>query len=102
MAQCGNYNPQTRTGFILGSTPRANAIRHESGTVQSHYINYVVAQASSTNNLGVNAEFQVGVPSQTLAGFNTAVTNLLNQKIGAMGVEPCGTHGMEYGATCYF
>jgi len=56
----------------------------------------------ATNNLGVNAEFQVGVPSQTLAGFNTAVTNLLNQKIGAMGVEPCGTHGMEYGATCYF
>jgi hypothetical protein len=44
-SQCGNYNATTNpNGFISGSNLLADTTRHESGTVNAHYENYVVAQ----------------------------------------------------------
>ena len=68
-AQCGNYNAQTKpNGFISGANLLTNTTRHESGTVQSHYENYVVDQNNSANNLGTVAESVTGLESaQALA-----------------------------------
>jgi len=68
-AQCGNYNATTHpNGFISGSNLLTNTNRHESGTIQSHYENYVTAQNNPSNNLGTVAEKMTGLASaQTLA-----------------------------------
>jgi hypothetical protein len=101
-AQCGNYNAQTNpNGFISGANLLTNTTRHESGTVQSHYENYVVAQNSSTNNLGTVAEGMVGLESaQNLA---TSVQSTLNQNVqtikSATQVEPCS---VQQDANCAF
>jgi hypothetical protein len=101
-AQCGNYNAQTNpNGFISGANLLANTTRHESGTVQSHYENYVVAQGLSTNNLGTVAEAIVEkTDPNTLA---TDVTSTLNGKLStiltAAQVEPCD---VTHNASCVF
>jgi hypothetical protein len=101
-AQCGNYNSQTNpNGFISGANLLTDTTRHESGAVQSHYQNYVVAQSSSTNNLGTVAESMTGLESgQVLAN---SVTGALNQNVqtitSATQVEPCG---VQEDASCNF
>jgi len=64
-AQCGNYNSSTNTGFISGAQLDANTVRHESGTVQGHYGNYVTAQSNSNNNVGTGLESAVNFSSGT-------------------------------------
>jgi hypothetical protein len=101
-AQCGNYNSQTNpNGFISGGSLLSDTTRHESGTVQSHYENYVVAQGNSANNLGTVAESMTGVETgQELAGSATTKLNQNVQTItSATQVEPCG---VQYDASCTF
>jgi stage V sporulation protein SpoVS len=101
-SQCGNYNSQTNpNGFISGANLLTDTTRHESGTVQSHYENYVVAQSSPANNLGAAAEAMTGKESgQALAN---SATTALNQNVEAITsatqVEPCG---VQYNASCTF
>jgi hypothetical protein len=106
-AQCGNYNAQTNpNGFISGANLLANAKRHEAGTTQSHYNNYVVAQNDSGNNLGTTAEAKIDGPSVTLDSFVKNVTTLLNNKKAAIdsafAVEPCGASDVRLDANCTF
>ncbi|HEV2987440.1 MAG TPA: hypothetical protein VG759_03290, partial [Candidatus Angelobacter sp.] len=102
MAQCGNYNAQTNpNGFISGANLLANTTRHESGAVQSHYQNYVVAQNINGNNVGSSAESFVELTG--INAFATDVSNLLSQKsstiLGAAQVEPCS---VQQNASCVF
>jgi hypothetical protein len=101
-AQCGNYNAATNpNGFISGANLLANTTRHESGTVQSHYENYVIAQNDPAFNLGVNAESLVKFES--LAAFENDLNSDLQAAIGlidnARKVEPCG---VQFDASCVF
>jgi hypothetical protein len=94
LAQCGNYNAQTNpNGFISGANLLADTTRHEAGTVQSHFNNYVQAQNNAANNLGVVGETRTGKPSDTESTFKDAVTSALNDAIAriltATQVEPC-------------
>ena len=100
-AQCGNYNATAKTGFISGVNLLSDATRHESGTVQSHYENYVVAQNNPANNLGTVAESTTGLESaQTLANsLTTTLTGEKNTILSATQVQPCG---VQYDASCNF
>jgi hypothetical protein len=104
MAQCGNYNAQTNpNGFISGANLLAGIIRHESGTANSHYANYVAAQGDSANNLGVVGEAKTGRPTDSLDSFTTDLVNTLNGKVAAIAqaaqVEPCS---VNRDANCVF
>jgi len=106
-AQTGTYNAQTNpNGYISGANLLADTTRHESGTVNSHYENYVVAQNNSSNNLGDLAEFQVGPPSQSSTTFESTVkstlTNAGNTIQSAFNVQPCNAAYAGYDATCTF
>jgi hypothetical protein len=58
--QMGDYNRDTMpNGYISGVNLRANAIRHESGETQSHYAQYVAANADVTKNPGSVAESMI-------------------------------------------
>src|SRR5208283_4064977 len=60
LAQCANYNAQTNpNGFISQPNLLANTQRHESGSVASHYAQYVAAVNVSSNNPGTVAEQQL-------------------------------------------
>jgi hypothetical protein len=105
LAQTGTYNAQTNpTGFISGSNLLADDIRHESGTITSHYDNYVVAQNSPSNNVGVVMEAEVGPPSQLVVAFETKVNNDVaaakNITDAARAVEPCLNPYVGYDPTC--
>lgn len=100
--QCGNYNAQTNpNGFISGANLLAGTVRHESGATNSHYQNYVTAQNSAANNLGVVGETQTGAPSVSFSTFTNDVGTTLGAKISAISqaaqVEPCA---VNYSATC--
>jgi hypothetical protein len=101
-AQCGNFNAQTHpNGFISGANLNANTTRHESGSVQSHYQNYVVAQNLPSNNLGTVGEAIVGLTDpNTLASSATAALNGRQSTITtATEVEPCD---VTRNASCVF
>jgi hypothetical protein len=53
--QTGSY-PADPMGFISGEQLKLNAIRHESGSTQSHYAQYLIANADPTKNIGVGVE----------------------------------------------
>lgn len=105
-AQCGNYNPQTDTGFISGADLLANTIRHEAGSVQSHYRNYVDALADSSKNPGTVAEKIVAGPAGGNATdfLNNVVSPQLDASfsaiINATAVEPCGVSDVRLNAAC--
>jgi hypothetical protein len=104
-AQCGNYNAQTNpNGYISGTNLLADATRHESGTVKSHYENYLVAQNNSANNLGAAAEGLTGLTDfSTLADSATPILNHDAQTITtATQAEPCGTSNVSYDSSCVF
>ncbi len=92
--------------FISGANLLANAIRHEAGTTQSHYNNYVVAQNNAANNLGTAAEAKIDGPSVAFNSFLQNVTDLLNSKQAAINtaflVEPCGASDVRLDANCTF
>jgi len=100
-AQCGNYSQTNPNGFISGANLNANTVRHESGTIQSHYGNYVAAQNIPTNNLGTVAESIVGLTDPTTLANNA--TSTLNGKQNtittATQVEPCD---VTHNASCVF
>ena len=101
-AQCGNYNAQTNpNGFISGANLNSNTIRHESGSAQSHYQNYAIAQNLPANNLGTVGEAIVGLTDpNTLASNATATLNGKQSTITtATQVEPCD---VEHDASCVF
>jgi hypothetical protein len=103
-SQCGNYNAQTNpNGFLSGADLLAGIIRHESGAVNSHYVNYVAAQGDPANNLGVVGEASTAAPSVTLDTFSTNVVTTLSAKVStilqAAQVEPCS---VNRDANCVF
>ena len=103
-AQCGNYNPQTDTGFISGAALLANTIRHEAGDVQSHYRNYKDAIEDESKNPGVAVERLVAGPSTSMDNFGNTVNSELNGKLNAVltatRVEPCGRSDVTLDASC--
>jgi hypothetical protein len=104
LAQCGNYNAQTKpNGFITRTNLLAITIRHESASAVSHYANYVTAITSSADNPGTVGEKQVGSPSLANATFLTNVANTMQTAANAVGtaseVEPCGP---DYNSACVF
>jgi hypothetical protein len=104
-AQTGTYNAQTNpNGYISGSNLLADAIRHESGPVNSHYQNYVTAQNNPAYNLGVVAEAEIGPPSQTQANFESKVqTDMTAAKSTIQSqenIEPCNSKYVGYNAAC--
>ena len=58
----------------------SNTIRHESGSVESHYANYKVAQDKPGNNLGTVGEQQVGKPSLTEKKFEEMMVKMELEK----------------------
>jgi|GEM_PF-1809314 len=106
-AQTGTYDPQTNpNGYISGANLLADTIRHESGNVNAHYENYVLAQNNPANDVGVVAEAQTGPPGQSTTTFETNVTNALKNAAAtiksAMQVQPCNQSYTGYDATCTF
>jgi hypothetical protein len=104
-AQCGNYNAQTQTGFIRGSTLRSNVQEHEFGTVLGHYQQYGAALLVPTDNLGQVAESRarntdssdstfIGDLQTDLNGAGTRVTT-------AMSFEACNQF-VERDTSCTF
>jgi hypothetical protein len=94
-AQCGNYNASTNpNGYISQPHLIANITRHESGSLNSHYSEYVSAQNSSANNLGAVAEQTVGTPSDgNFSGtLNSAIQSKEAAIQSAMNVEPCSAN----------
>jgi hypothetical protein len=105
-AQCGNYNAQTDTGFISGANLLANTIRHEAGSVNSHYKNYLDALNDSSKNPGTVLENVVAGPAGGNATdfYNNVVspklTSSLNAIVTASEVEPCGASDVRLNASC--
>jgi hypothetical protein len=86
LAQCGNYNAQSNPkGYITQANLLANTIRHESGSVASHYANYVAAIGNSSDNPGTVGEMQIGPPSLASPTFITDVTNAMQTAANAVG-----------------
>jgi hypothetical protein len=92
-AQCGNYSSSNSTGFIAGSQLDQNVFDHESGSVLSHWTEYVSAQNNSSNNIGTILEAMVGTPGTLSAAYQKALTDSGNGAIGsiqaAVAVAPC-------------
>jgi hypothetical protein len=90
-----------QTVLSAARTCWTDTIRHESGTVQSHYENYVLAQNDSANNMGTLAEGMIGLESAVALASN--VTSTLNQSeaniLSATQVEPCS---VQQDANCTF
>jgi len=105
VAQCGNYNAQTDTGFIAGGTLLSNDIEHESGTTLGHYQQFISANNDPANNLGVITESEVAAPGTTQASFVSQVTADSNAAIGrintAASVEACN-HDVRRDTSCTF
>jgi hypothetical protein len=106
-AQTGTYNKQTNpNGYISGSNLLTDATRHESGTVNSHYQNYVAAQNNPQYNLGVVGEAETGSPNLSTANFRTQVNNDLNSAKDSVqtstALQPCNSQYVYYDATCTF
>jgi hypothetical protein len=104
-AQCGNYNAQTQTGFIRGSTLRSNLQEHEFGAVRGHYQQYGAALLVPTDNLGQIAEARARNTEPTLNDFNQLLMDELNGAATrvktAMSFEACNQF-VEYDTTCTF
>lgn len=101
-AQCGNYNAATNpSGFISGVNLSTNTFRHEAGSVQSHYQNYVLAQNNSANNLGITAEATVEFTDITTFDndLSSILTGKANAIMAAQGVQPCS---VQQDANCVF
>ncbi len=81
MEQTGTYNvsnPSTGpNGCVSGSNLATQTQRHEAGSVQGHWGNYNNSQNQSSNNLGVLAEAQVGLPTLTSNQYQAQVDNAL-------------------------
>ncbi len=78
--QCGNYNPDTHTGFIAYAQLKSNTYEHESGNTRGHYATYKSTQDNSANNVGVAVEAIVGPPGQSETDFNNQVRSVANSK----------------------
>ncbi len=73
--QCGNYDPNTKTGFISYTQLKSNTYEHESGNTTGHYATYKQTQDNSTNNVGAALEAVVGPPGQSEADFDQQASN---------------------------
>ncbi len=74
LAQCGNYNPQTQTGFISRANLVAGTERHEAGSANSHWAQYSAAN-SGANNIGVVLEAQIAPPGTSTEVFWISIWN---------------------------
>jgi YD repeat-containing protein len=107
IAQCGNYNAQTNpNGFISRANLLTNTVRHESGTVQSHYINYKASQDATANNVGTAVESVIAIPGTASSSFTSSVFSVATSHAqvitSATQVEPCGTSSVNFDASCTF
>jgi hypothetical protein len=84
--QCGNYDPNTNTGFISYTQLKSNTYEHESGSTTGHYATYKLVQDDPANNMGVSMEAVVGLPGQTQTDFRNEVTNVAISKGDAIGL----------------
>jgi len=90
--QYGSADPITMTGCISGSNLLAGINRHEAGSSNSHYANYVSSLNVSDNNPGSFAESFIGGPTLTEEQYNTDLsTGISNRKLRistASDIEP--------------
>ncbi len=100
IAQCGNYNSQTQTGFISGGTLDADTQRHEGGSVTSHYADYVIAIGMPSYNLGTQLEATIAAPGGKINNAVTSTVNVVQSAVTSYGGEPCGTHDTNRSAAC--
>jgi hypothetical protein len=104
-AQCGNYNAQTGTGFIRGSTLRSNTQEHEFGNVLGHYQQYGAALQVPTDNLGRVAESRTSNTDPTGDDFAAVLKADLDEAgtrvKTAMMFEACNAM-LERDTTCTF
>jgi hypothetical protein len=90
-AQCGTFSSSNSSGFIAGSQLKQDVFDHESGSVLSHWTEYVSAQNNSANNIGTVLESTTAPPGSTGNSFATSAGNAaLNRIAQAVTVEPCG------------
>lgn len=100
-AQCGNWNGTT--GYISGLNLQNDTIRHESGSTESHYINYKTAEQQSANNLGIGFESTVAYePSDFSSYVSSHISSRAQTVVTAFQVEPCGTSAVNYNAVCSY
>jgi hypothetical protein len=99
-AQCGNWNGTS--GYISGPTLDADDQRHEGGSVNSHYAEYVSAVQS--NNIGTLIESFVEFtnPSNFNTDLSGRVSNMASTIAADAAPEPCGTQNVNYNAACVF
>lgn len=104
-AQCGNYNPTTNpNGYISGALLLTNVAQHEGGT-PGHYGQYLTAQGSASNNLGILAEATVTAPG---ANFSQTVQQTLTdaqsriQSATISDAALCGGNATEVPPACTF
>jgi len=70
------------TGWIWGPNLKANAIRHESGLVQSHYVQFV--SANSADNPGANVERLLGSPGTSADAFAQRAKSRADEVVNAI------------------
>ncbi len=80
MAQCGNYSQQNPNGYIGGAQLLSNVREHEYGTTLGHYQQYLAAQQTPSNNVGVGAEMQIAGPPTSVAAFTASVQSNLDAR----------------------
>jgi hypothetical protein len=90
-ANCGSY-PSNPLGFATASQIRDSLIRHESGQIESHYMNFVVAMNTPTLNPAAVLEPMVKKTSEAQFANEVKATLLsaLNGIHTKTEVEPCG------------
>lgn len=102
-ANCGSY-PANPFGFATAAEIRDDVVRHESGLVESHYINFVTAM--NAPRLNPEAVLEPLVRKETPARYRIdvriAVENAATGIVAITGTEPCGgAPGVRNGA-CQF
>lgn len=110
--QCGNFNATTNPGGITDPfVLRENAIRHESGEVESHYRLWKDALAVPSNNPGQRLE--PFVRKTSASNFATEINLVLREiaeELDARGglndlpgrTEPCNSELINHDATCQY
>lgn len=92
-ANCGSYHPQNNpAGFATAAQIRDDVIRHESGPVESHYVNFTSSLAQPATNPGQLMESRVGRQTTTefIQQLDDELTLMSNSIATATDEEPCG------------
>jgi hypothetical protein len=101
-AQCGNFSSSNAAGFIAGSQLKQNVFDHESGSILSHWTEYVNSQNNSSNNIGTVLESTTAPPDSTGSTFAQNAGNAALSRIAAaVANEPCsGSVAVDSSQSC--